>query len=144
MKKTILIILSISLFLMSTTILLAASAGRYHGGSYDGYDFAVSNKQIISGIRTVPDESGYSLVSNYPNPFNPSTRIVYWIYRTSPVTAKVFDVAGKEVQILVEEVQTPGEHRVDFHAGNLAGGVYFYQIQVGDEDIRRGKMLLIK
>jgi len=144
MKKTNTYILSICLFVIFTPLLLQAEVNRYQGGSYDGYDSAESEKQIISAIRTVPDNTGNSLVFNYPNPFNPATRIVYWTSRISLVTVKVFDVAGKQVRILVDEIQTLGEHEVDFQAGNLAGGVYFYQIQVGDEDFRQGKMLLIK
>ena len=66
---------------------------------------------------------------NYPNPFNPSTTISYEVPISSNVKITVFDLAGRELQTLVDRKHTPGEHKVQFDASNLASGVYFYKVE---------------
>ncbi len=89
----------------------------------------------------LPD--GFSLHQNFPNPFNPSTSITYRIKTSGLVSLKVFDLLGKEVAELVSEFQIPGTYSIDFDAGKLNSGVYFYRLQSGDyEDTKR--MVLLK
>ena len=76
---------------------------------------------------TVPAE--YSLSQNYPNPFNPVTQIKYAIPEKGFVTMKVFDVLGREVSKLVNNVQSAGNYIVDFDGTNLASGIYFYKLR---------------
>jgi hypothetical protein len=85
----------------------------------------------------------YSLNQNYPNPFNPVTRINFAIPKQGLVSLKVYDILGREVKSLVNEVKAPGEYSVDFNAAELSSGVYFYRIESnGYADIK--KMMLIK
>ena len=86
--------------------------------------------------------SRYELDQNFPNPFNPTTNIRYSIRNTSKVTLKVFDILGREVQTLVNTVQTPGQYTVSFNAQNLASGIYFYQINAGKFTATKKLMLL--
>jgi hypothetical protein len=74
----------------------------------------------------LPDK--FTLYQNYPNPFNPSTIIKYEIASESKVKLQVFDILGNEIKILVNENQKAGSYSVDFHAGNLASGIYFYRL----------------
>jgi len=76
--------------------------------------------------------SAYSLKQNYPNPFNPETIIEFQILNTTPVSIKVYDLIGREVAVLVNEVKQPGVYRVSFDGENLASGVYFYKMVAGD------------
>ena len=71
----------------------------------------------------------FRLYNNYPNPFNPSTIIKYNVPKVSKVTLKVFDILGREVQTLVNNVQAPGEYSITFDAKNLASGMYLYQLK---------------
>jgi hypothetical protein len=76
---------------------------------------------------------GFALYQNYPNPFNPLTTIQFTIPigtygRTS---LQVFDVLGREVATLVNEVKMPGKYSVAWDASNVASGVYFYRMQSG-------------
>ncbi len=71
----------------------------------------------------------YSLSQNYPNPFNPTTKITYSIASVGLVEIKVFDVLGREQNILVKEYKMPGKYEVVFNAKDLPSGVYFYSIQ---------------
>jgi hypothetical protein len=85
----------------------------------------------------------YSLSQNYPNPFNPVTSINYAIPKQGFVSLKIYDILGREITALVNEVKTPGYYVVDFDASNLGSGVYFYKIVSNDfTDIKR--MMLIK
>ena len=78
-----------------------------------------------------------------PNPFNPATRIRYYLPEETYVTLTVYDVNGKRVERLVEGVQAGGEHAVDWNAGGRASGVYFYRLQAGDV-VRVERMILLK
>jgi len=85
----------------------------------------------------------YSLSQNYPNPFNPSTTIKYQIPADGNVRIIIYDVLGKEVQMLVNRFEKAGNYEISFNASNLASGVYFYKMQSGSfSDIKR--MLILK
>ncbi|MBI5476960.1 MAG: M6 family metalloprotease domain-containing protein [Ignavibacteriales bacterium] len=71
----------------------------------------------------------FKLEQNYPNPFNPVTDIRYWISDVSQVSIKVFDVLGREVATLVNELKEQGEYTVRLNAEDLPSGVYFYSLQ---------------
>jgi hypothetical protein len=81
----------------------------------------------ISSISSVPQE--YGLSDNYPNPFNPVTKISYSIPEDARVSLKIYNVLGQEVKTLVDEYQVAGTKSVSFNSGDLPSGVYFYQLQ---------------
>ncbi len=83
------------------------------------------------------------LMQNYPNPFNPSTTIAYNLPSKDFVTIKLFDIRGRLIEILINEIQPAGNHRLKYNAGNLAGGVYFYQFTVGNQFQQVRKMVKI-
>ncbi len=87
--------------------------------------------------------SKFFLNQNYPNPFNPETVISYLLPVDGLVTLKVYDVLGKEVGTIVNEVKVAGNHQVMFNASTLSSGVYLYKLQSGNF-IQTKKMLLIK
>ncbi|MCK6621150.1 MAG: T9SS type A sorting domain-containing protein [Calditrichaceae bacterium] len=81
---------------------------------------------------------------NYPNPFNPQTRISFTLGRRQAVTLAVFDVLGRPVRELIRnEIYEPGAHSLDFRAGNLASGIYYYRLEAGGRKLAR-KMLLVR
>jgi hypothetical protein len=69
-------------------------------------------------------------IGNFPNPFNPTTRINYQLPEQGHVTIKVYDMLGKEVAELVNETKESGIYDAEFNASNLSSGVYVYTIQV--------------
>jgi hypothetical protein len=85
----------------------------------------------------------FKLNNNYPNPFNPTTMITYSIPKTSLTKLIIYDILGRQIVKLVNEVKTPGNYQVQFTATSLASGVYFYRLIAGDF-IDTKKMLLIK
>ncbi|MEI7483265.1 MAG: T9SS type A sorting domain-containing protein, partial [Ignavibacteriota bacterium] len=85
----------------------------------------------------------YSLSQNYPNPFNPTTKINFALPKAGFVSLKIYDVLGREVRTLVNEVKSAGQFSVDFNASEFSSGVYFYRLESnGFTDIKR--MMLIK
>ncbi len=96
-----------------------------------------------SGENTSASEKGSVTVENYPNPFNPTTRISFTIPQKVNVKLRVFDLLGREITILAEGVYEAGKYEVRFDASNLPSGVYFYNLLTGNSSITK-KMLLIK
>lgn len=82
-------------------------------------------------------------ISNYPNPFNPTTRISYSLPEASYVTLKVFDILGSEIVTLVNGAKPSGKYEVEFDASQLPSGTYIYKLTAGNYQTIR-KMLLIK
>jgi hypothetical protein len=87
--------------------------------------------------------NSYRLSQNYPNPFNASTKIEYTIANTDFVQLKLYNLLGQEIKTLVNEKKFAGKHTVYFDAGDLASGIYFYQIKAGDFNYMK-KMTLSK
>jgi hypothetical protein len=85
----------------------------------------------------------YNLAQNYPNPFNPTTVITYSIPASSNVIINVYNVIGELIKTLVNQYQEAGIYKVNFDAGSLSNGVYFYKIQAGNF-VEIKKMLLLK
>lgn len=100
--------------------------------------YAVSNSEELP---TTPET--YKIKQNYPNPFNPTTNITYSLPKSGLVNISVFDMLGKKVATLTNEIQTAGNHTVTFDASSLSSGVYLYRIEA-DNFIGTNKMTLIK
>ena len=79
----------------------------------------------------------------YPNPFNPATGIRYQLSRVSNVELGIFDVLGREVAVLVHEIQQPGKYGVTWNASGRANGVYLCRLKVGSF-VRTTKLLLLQ
>lgn len=134
---------------------IAKGVGPIVYGWYTGYDEKDSTTlvgAIIDGIqygqitwtkKISKISTGFSLQQNYPNPFNPTTVISYSLPKNALVHLKVFDMLGREVANLVNNVQSPGNYKVTFNGSNLPSGVYFYKIE-SDSFTKINKMLLLR
>ena len=134
-------------------------------GYYEDYTCLTSgnmttlNGCIINGVQfgqilgighlnsDVPDN--IELLQNYPNPFNPTTHFGFRIADLGLVKLTVYDVLGKEIQVLVNEKLQPGTYEVDWDASDYQSGVYYYKLGVSDPSTplrvtETKKMVLIK
>ena len=85
----------------------------------------------------------FSMQQNYPNPFNPSTVLSYTIPIPGVVSLTVYDIVGRKIETLVNEYQEADFYSVTFTARDLASGIYFYQLQVGNNFLSSKKMILL-
>jgi hypothetical protein len=101
--------------------------------------------QLLTGIIGNNNEipKNFTLLQNYPNPFNPSTKITYQIPVTGNVKLVIYDLLGREVKTLINEVKQPGTYLVDFDGTNFASGIYFYKLESGTFSESK-KMILLK
>jgi len=95
----------------------------------------------VEEVSTLPGD--FLLHQNFPNPFNPSTEILFTLPSANHALLRVFDVLGREVAILVNQVLHAGTHRVSFDAYNLQSGVYVYRLESGSFSATK-RMLLMK
>ncbi|MFA6467816.1 MAG: T9SS type A sorting domain-containing protein [Bacteroidota bacterium] len=115
-------------------------------------DFSTSDKPFVhqGGIflavedrvgKTIPQE--FALEQNYPNPFNPNTQFRYTVAQEGLVSIAVYDLLGREVATLVNEVKQPGVYRMSWYGAGFSSGVYFYKMQTRSF-VATKKMMLMK
>ena len=102
-----------------------------------------SASSVPTSIFDINSNFTFHLANNYPNPFNPSTRIKYEIGETSEVTLKIYNSLGEDVETLVSKTQSAGSYEVQFNAVGLSSGIYFYSLQTGENSAVK-KMMLVK
>ncbi len=115
------------------------------------YKLLIGNETFINKIKKDYIPTEYGLYQNYPNPFNPSTILRYQIpVNNTFVELKIYDMLGKVVKTLINEIQNSGIFEIEFNASNFSSGVYFYTLKAMPNSIHSDsfsstrKMLLIK
>lgn len=104
------------------------------------------SNDLATGIdenKLVNAPTTYKLEQNYPNPFNPVTNINFTVIENNLTTLKIYDILGKEVTTLVNEVLPKGNYNIQFNAVGLASGVYIYRLISGNF-ISSKKLILMK
>ncbi|MBN2414564.1 T9SS type A sorting domain-containing protein [bacterium] len=101
-----------------------------------------------AGVTAVEEKyadqpSVFMLSQNYPNPFNPVTHIEYSLPARTHVKLEVFDIMGRKVETLINEVRNAGSYRVEFDGSSLASGIYFYRLKTDSHTFMK-KMMLMK
>ena len=84
----------------------------------------------------------FSLEQNYPNPFSTSSQITYTLDLTGHTSLTIYDVSGRKIQSLVNEIQIAGEYVVDWDASHVSNGLYFYELKVDHGTSEVKKMML--
>jgi len=115
------------------------------GGVFIGYILKTTNGGVTFVEEKDIDEipTNFYIGNNYPNPFNPSTKITYSIPQSLNIVIKVFDVLGNEIETLVNEEKPKGIYEITWYAERLPSGVYFYRLQAGNF-VETKKMILMK
>ena len=109
-----------------------------YGGIYHTTNGGVHVNNISTEIPTF-----YSLSQNYPNPFNPSTSIEFDVVQSADVKISVFDIYGKEINVLVNERLQAGRYKTEWNGTGHSSGVYFYRMQSGNF-LQTKQMILLK
>ncbi|MBS1517566.1 MAG: T9SS type A sorting domain-containing protein [Bacteroidetes bacterium] len=99
-------------------------------------------------VNNVENVNSYYLSQNYPNPFNPTTKITFNLPVSGSVSLKIYDILGREMRTLVNEVRNAGTYNVSFNGIDLSSGVYFYKLDAvgrdGNRFVMTKRMVLIK
>jgi len=113
-------------------------------GAYGGQLAKLLTDQLIA-LNNIGEEfpGSFSLYQNYPNPFNPATRIMFDLPESGLTKLAVYDILGREVNVLLNEYTPAGRYTVSFDAARLSTGIYFYTLQSGNYTITK-KMILTK
>jgi len=114
-------------------------------GNGSSSDYATVSYSVITAVEPVGSEipSSFNLYDNYPNPFNPSTTIRFDVAISSLTKIAVYDITGREVDILVNEQLNAGRYDLTWDAARYSSGVYLYKIQSGGFTAVK-KMILVK
>jgi len=111
------------------------------------YYIKLSTEHSIGITNEIEKDLTFLLFQNYPNPFNSVTSIKFKVQSTLRkgiyVTLKVFDLTGREVAVLINENLQPGDYKINFDAGEIASGIYFYRLQAGEFSETK-KLILLK
>ena len=102
---------------------------------------AVSNESIAEQSEF---PTRIQLEQNYPNPFNPTTSISFEVFQASHVSVRIYDLMGREVDVLWNKYTAAGRYQLTFEASNLATGSYIYRLVAGNGVVHSKKMTLIK
>jgi len=121
--------------------MIGVSVGESRVFIDDIYFSKTDDPTDVNNISAIPSE--YSLFNNYPNPFNPSTKIKFNLPKTSKVKLNIYDIVGRKVKTLLDEIKNPGSYEVVFDASDLASGMYIYTIKAGSFQ-SSNKMMLLK
>ncbi|MBZ0199246.1 MAG: T9SS type A sorting domain-containing protein, partial [Ignavibacteriaceae bacterium] len=116
-------------------------AVQYYRLKQIDFDGTFNYSRIIEVRENLPLE--FKLYQNYPNPFNPKTNIEYNLTKRSHVCLSIFNIIGQRKAIIVDEIQRPGKHLIEFNAMGLTSGIYFYELKT-DEHIFIKKMIVLK
>ena len=123
------------------TYRLAATARTAGGGYLDGNGDGTAGDDFVVTFRTMPPPVSvvqgsaiptFGIEQNYPNPFNPTTNFEFRISNLEFVTLRIYDVLGREVATLLNDVRPAGVYTVRWDASALPSGVYFYRLRAGD------------
>lgn len=111
-------------------------------GSYSAvWNFTTLGVGIALNNGVIPTE--FKLYNNYPNPFNPSTKVRFDIPKSGLVSLKIYDITGREVAVLVNGSLAPGQYEYTWDAAGFTSGVYFYRI-VTEGYVHTMRMMLLK
>ena len=112
----------------------------FHGfGQFSGYMLSIGGESLPSKFNLYP---------NYPNPFNPTTKITYDLVNASDVKLEIYDLMGRKINTLVDQIQNAGHYSIIWNANDQAGnqvsaGVYLFRLQADKQTLTR-KMILMK
>jgi len=124
-----------------------AQTYTYRTKAYNNITESDYSDEVSLTVTGITEETGlpteFSMSQNYPNPFNPTTKIKIALPQAVLTKLIVYDLLGREVQILINKELEAGYHEINFDASHLTNGVYFYRIQAGNFTETK-KLLLLK
>ena len=128
--------------LVGATVELTLTGALLDGTVFEATDCIKIVGNSVGNVKLGGNDNSAGLGDPTPNPFNPVNRISYNVPASQTVRIAVYDVAGRLVEQLVNETKAAGQYVVEWDAGTLPSGVYFYRMQIGKETFVRRAVLL--
>jgi len=128
---------------LNITCITISPDGFIYCGTESGAVYRSNNSTTSINETVTKIPKSLVLNQNYPNPFNPFTNIIFELPKSSFVNLEVFDALGRKVSTVVNEFKDAGKYIINFNAGRLSSGIYFYKI-LTKEFIQTRKMILIR
>ncbi|RPH92275.1 T9SS C-terminal target domain-containing protein, partial [candidate division KSB1 bacterium] len=129
----------------SNSLLAVSMVDANHGWTVGNNGVIMHYTGIIPPAHTQPNRivTRFALAPNYPNPFNPSTTLSFYLERTGVVRLRIFDILGREVAVLTDGERTAGAHRIEWNAAAQTSGMYLAVLEAGGQRFVQ-KMALIR
>ena len=108
----------------------------------DNFTFQIIPESSVENIAASNTPKEFALHGNYPNPFNPTTIITFDLPLASRATLSVYNILGRQIDILANGWHTAGTHQITFDGSNLPSGIYFYELSSGNHHAVRKAILL--
>jgi hypothetical protein len=110
----------------------------------DGEYITINNQEInVLELNRLEIPKHFELLQNFPNPFNPSTKIKFALPEKVKVTLSLYSILGEKIEELIDSDLDAGYHEIEFNASNLSSGIYFYKIETSNYSVVK-KMILLK
>lgn len=116
---------------------LFPQGGGVYTNNTDSIKITQSSRQII-GTKNA------TLITNTPNPFNPTTSISFSLNNPCNIKLSVYDIMGRQIVTLVNGARTAGMHTINFDGSKVASGIYYYTLEANGEIVGKKSMLLVK
>lgn len=123
------------------------NSGKYHyrlkQTDFNGnFEYYYLNNEVNVAIP-----AKFTLMQNYPNPFNPATKIAFDLPYESEIRLSVYDISGKEINVLMDQKMSAGYYTIEWNASGFSSGTYFYRLMSERGGIKESevkKMILIR
>ncbi|TRZ51814.1 T9SS C-terminal target domain-containing protein, partial [bacterium] len=108
--------------------------------------YTTTGGQTLTGIANQTENTAhdYELYQNYPNPFNNQTKIKFEIPKFSEVRISVYDILGRERDIVLDGIYQAGKYEIIYSSKNISSGIYFYRMEINGEITKTKKLVLKK
>jgi hypothetical protein len=129
-----------------TNVMITNSNADSLGLAVNNLDW--SNKAGSLAENKTSESKSFALGNNFPNPFNPATKIAYQLNKPAQVRLSIYDITGREVNRLIDQHQNVGQYQIDWNSNDqggqkMASGMYFARLSVDNESVTR-KMVMAK
>jgi hypothetical protein len=104
-------------------------------------DYSIIVSSLVTNVTSQPSTA--TIMSNYPNPFNPSTKIRFYLPKSAHVRLNIYNLSGQRIDTLVDEVKSAGSYEINWDASSCPAGTYVYRL-VADGISKTGRMNLLK
>ncbi|MCP4633202.1 MAG: T9SS type A sorting domain-containing protein, partial [candidate division Zixibacteria bacterium] len=123
--------------------IIAGYTGSFGAGGRDFWLLNFSEERTAINDDNIQLVKGPVLINNYPNPFNSTTNICYYLANDENISLSIYNLAGKRIETLINSYIQSGQHNITWDASGYSSGVYFYKLTTENQTFTK-RMVLLK